>query len=72
MKRILRITLPSICLLVIGVCALFVISGCGQPDEGTLCAVCVDNSQCNDGLYCYDPGNGEVPKCKPNAGYLCN
>jgi hypothetical protein len=70
MKKILKVTLPSIFLLVFGISIMFVVSSC-EEEPGTKCATCIDSTQCNSGLSCYKFSDG-ISRCVTKTGDLCS
>jgi hypothetical protein len=71
MKKYSKVLFPSAFLLIFGLSAMIMVSSC-EKDDGSWCSVCVDSSQCNDGLSCFEmSGAGSVPRCVEKKGDVC-
>ena len=69
MKSLLKVFLPSVFFLAFGISMMFMASAC-EKEDGSKCAKCDSDADCDSGLNCYLFSDGEK-RCAESAGDLC-
>jgi hypothetical protein len=69
MKKIIKVVLPSLFLVVFGISAMLVFTGC-EKEPGSKCSKCTSNGDCDPGLQCFTMTKGGN-RCLEKAGDLC-